>query len=67
MKWYLIIQTFILIIASAFILKGQYESNDYPARKKYNLYIGIGQAIILIFVADLVAIACYFIMQYKIQ
>lgn len=66
MEWYLIIQTFILIIASAFILKGQYECNDYIVKRKHDLYVGIGEAIILIFVADLVAVFCYFTMLYKV-
>ena len=56
MEVYLFFQTLILMIAAAFILYGQYQSNEYLVKRKHDLYEGIGQSILLIFVVDLFAV-----------
>lgn len=64
MEIYLSFQTLILIIAAAFILYGQYQSDDYIVKRKHDLFQGIGQSIILIFVVDLFTV---FIIKCLIQ
>ena len=53
---YLIIQTIVLSIAAAFLIYGEYQSNDYVVVRRRRLFVSIGGAILLIFMAALFAI-----------
>ena len=63
MWYYLIFQTIVLSIAAAFIIAGEYQSNDYLVKRKHDLYCGVGYAIILIFLAGLAATFVFYLKQ----
>ena len=60
MWYYLIFQTIILSIAAAFMIAGEYHSNDYLVKRKRDLYCGIGSAIFFIFLAGLAAFFVFY-------
>lgn len=59
MIFYIFIQTLILSVAAGFIIYGEYQSNDYILKRKHDLFIGIGEAIVLIFIVDVVAFSVF--------